>query len=158
MSQSSKKTDVPVPAVSSPQVHLKIASEQEGKKEVDAAGETEMKNENNGSQVAAPVPATSASTSKAHVTGSLNPFLATVPVTAQVTRKQPFILMDEQGNEKSFGSALGLLTRKFVNLIHVSLTSLHAARVLSYPYNIALDLTQPFYIARYRPPRVALLI
>jgi hypothetical protein len=37
-----------------------------------------------------------------------------------VKTRQPHVLKDSQGNEKKYGSALGLLTRKFVDLLHVS--------------------------------------
>lgn len=118
-------------AISAPQIHLKIAAEADEKKEEAAVGESVEKPASNGKTVAtavSTVPAsvtnpapvvTAAITPRTHAVGSINPFLATVPVTAQVTRKHPFILKDPDGNEKSFGSALGLLTRKFVNLIHV---------------------------------------
>jgi hypothetical protein len=123
-------------AISAPQIHLKIAAEGDEKKEEAAAGESVEKPDSHGktaptavataSIVPASVPSVPIPTAvttptpiRSHATGSINPFLATVPVTAQVTRKHPFILTDPEGNEKSFGSALGLLTRKFVNLIHV---------------------------------------
>jgi hypothetical protein len=38
-----------------------------------------------------------------------------------VKSRQPHVLKDEDGNEKKYGSALGLLTRKFVDLLHVRL-------------------------------------
>jgi hypothetical protein len=121
-------------AISAPQIHLLIAAEADEKKEEAARGESVEKPASNGKTTSTAVStvtvgvtnpalsapaATVAITPRTHAVGSINPFLATVPVTAQVTRKHPFILKDPDGNEKSFGSALGLLTRKFVNLIHV---------------------------------------
>jgi hypothetical protein len=128
MSKPAQQVDAAV--ISSPQIHLKIAAEADEKKESAA---DEKKAENPTSNGAAkpeepkPAPVTRA-------IGSLNPFLASVPVTATVTRKQPFILQDTEGNEKSFGSALGLLTRKFVNIIHVRilLSSIHSSSLTAF--------------------------
>lgn len=58
------------------------------------------------------------------VDGATEPPLLDVPVAtlpdSTVKSRQPHVLKDEYGNEKKYGSALGLLTRKFVDLIHVS--------------------------------------
>lgn len=39
--------------------------------------------------------------------------------SARATLRQPHVLLDDKGNEKTFGSALGLLTRKFVDILQV---------------------------------------
>jgi hypothetical protein len=60
---------------------------------------------------------------------SMNPFLVPgpPPLAAQATSasksRQNHVFMDQDGNEKKFGSALGLLTAKFVDMILLSARS-----------------------------------
>jgi hypothetical protein len=150
-------------AISAPQIHLLIAAEADEKKEEAAAGESVEKPASNGkttSTAVSTVPAIVTNpaltkpavvipiTPRTHAVGSINPFLATVPVTAQVTRKHPFILKDQDGNEKSFGSALGLLTRKFVNLIHVRTVLQLNISLLSLKTNRAENKRMNYSLAR----------
>lgn len=88
----------PPAAVSSPQVLLKIAEQQEDSNQ--------------------PAVSNGELSSLAHLGDPL--FVSTAQGNKPSSKsRQPHVLTDEQGNEKTYGSALGMLTRKFLDLIQV---------------------------------------
>ena len=97
-------------AISSPEVHLKIASEAEAPKAEEESTEKATEKET--------AAASNASAAAAAAGIAINPFLSTSK-SSGVKSRQPHVLTNPDGTEKTFGSALGLLTRRFVNLLHV---------------------------------------
>jgi len=96
-------------AISSPEVHLKIASEAEAPKEEEETAEKGTEKD---------AAASNASAAAAAAGIAINPFLSTSK-SSGVKSRQPHVLTNPDGSEKTFGSALGLLTRRFVNLLLV---------------------------------------